>query len=339
MPEIQSVLCALDFRKELLDRIDRAFAPAIVHHVSIRDDEAIRRVIHEVDVAVLPDDLDERILEGERLRWVHCCHAGLTKSARPEVFERGIILTGAAGRSAPSLAEHAFFFMLALTYDAWRLHEAQQAHDWGRFSRQYAASRGLNGQTLGIVGLGNTGRAVARRAKAFDMRVLAYSRRVRETMPEDVDAYYAADAGDTVRPLLEACDYLVLCCHLSDETYHLIGRRELACMKPTAFLINLARGAVVDQAALFEALRGRVIAGAASDVFETEPLPADDPLWDLDNFLITPHATPRVADFQGNSTAALFENIRRYRSGEPLLNRFTERDVYTGGNLRPQRGV
>ena len=109
-------------------------------------------------------------------------------------------------------------------------------------------------------------------------------------------------------------------------------------------LAGVARGSVgraLEMAADegFLALRGRVIAGAASDVFETEPLPAEDPLWDLDNFLITPHATPRVADFQGNSTAALFENIRRYRGGEPLLNRFTERDVYTGGNLRPQRGV
>ncbi len=329
MPEIKSVLCALDFRPELLEKIDRAFAPAAVHHVSIRDDEAIRRVIHEVDVAVLPDDLDDRILAGENLRWVHCCHAGLTKSARPEVFARGIALTGAAGRSAPSLAEHAFFFMLALTYDAWRLHAAQQAHEWDGFARQYAAARGLNGQTLGIVGLGNTGRAVAAHAKAFDMRVLAYSRRVREELPENVDAYYAADGGATLRPLLEQCDYLVLCCHLSDETYRLIGRDELAAMKPTAFLINLSRGAVVDQAALAGALRGRVIAGAASDVFETEPLPADDPLWDLDNMLITPHATPRVADFQGNSTKALFENIERYRKGEPLCNQFTERDIYS----------
>ena len=329
MAEIQSVLCALDFRQELLNKIDRAFAPAAVHHVSIRDDEAIRRVIHDVDVAVLPDDLDDRILAGERLRWVHCCHAGLTKSARPEVFARGIILTGAAGRSAPSLAEHAFFFMLALTYDAWRLHEAQKACEWGSFVRQYAATRGLNGQTIGIVGLGNTGRAVARRAKAFDMRVLAYSRSVREMLPADVDVYYAADAGDTILPLLKACDYLVLCCHLSDETYRLIGRDELAAMKRTAFLINMARGAVVDQTALYEALRDHVIAGAAADVFEKEPLPPEDPLWGLDNMLITPHATPRVADFQGNSVKALLENIEHYKRDEPMVNRFTVRDVYT----------
>lgn len=330
MPEIKSVLCALDgFRPALLEEIDRAFAPAVVHHVSIHDDEAIRRVIHEVDVAVLPDDLDDRILAGENLRWIHCCHAGLTKSARPEVFRRGILLSGAAGRSAPSLAEHAFFFLLALTYDAWRLHDAQKAHEWTPMARQYAASRGLNGQTLGIIGLGNTGRAIAQRAKAFDMRVLAYSRSVRAQLPPNVDAYYAADGGDSVRTLLAQCDYVVLCCHLSDETYRLIGRDELAAMKPTAFLVNMARGAVVDSAALAEALRTHGIAGAASDVFETEPLPPDDPLWEAENFLITPHATPRVVDFQGNSTKALFENIARYRAGEPLVNRFTERDKFS----------
>ncbi len=329
MAELHAVLCALDFRPALLEEIDRAFAPAKVYHVNIHDDEGIRRVIHQVDAAVLPDDLDERILAGEKLRWIHCCHAGLTRSARPEVFDRGIALTGAAGRSAPSLAEHAFFFMLALTYDAWRLHEAQKAHEWGSFVRQYAGARGLNGQTLGIVGLGNTGRAVARRAKVFDMRVLAYSRSRRDELPPDVDAYFSADAGDSLTPLLRESDYVLLCCHLSDETWHLIGSEELAEMKRSAFLVNMARGAVVDQTALCAALRDGVIAGAAADVFDPEPLPPDSPLWDLPNMLITPHATPRVADFQKNSTDALFENIRRWRADEPLINRFTERDVYT----------
>ena len=329
MAEIRAVLCALDFRPELLDEIDRAFAPAKVYHVDFHDDAAIARVIPEVDVAVLPDDLDDRILEGRQLRWVHCCHAGLTKSARPEVFARDIALTGAAGRSAPSLAEHAFFFMLALTYDAWRLHEAQRAHEWGSFTRQYAVTRGLNGQTLGIVGLGNTGRAAAARAKAFDMRVLAYTRSPRDRLPDHVDALWCADRGESVEPLLRDSDYVLLCCNLSDATWQLIGREQLAMMKPTAFLINMGRGGLVDHAALYEALRDGVIRGAAADVFDPEPLPADSPLWDLPNMLITPHATPRVADFQRSSIQALLENIRHWRADEPLRNRFLPRDVFT----------
>ena len=335
MAELNAVLCALDFRPELLEEIDRAFAPAKVYHVDFHDDAAIREVIGRVDAAVLPDDLDDRILAGENLRWVHCCHAGLTKSARPEVFRRGIALTGAAGRSAPSLAEHAFFFMLALTYDAWRLHEAQKAHEWGGFVRQYAVSRGLNSQTLGIVGLGNTGRAAALRAKAFDMRVLAYTRRHRDTPPENVDRCLCADDGDSLIPMLRECDYVLLSCNLSDETWHLIGEAELAAMKPTAFLVNMSRGGIVDQDALYRALRDGVIRGAAADVFDPEPLPPESPLWDLPNMLITPHATPRVADFQRSSIAALLENIRRWRADEPLLNRFTERDVFTKGQMAP----
>ena len=327
--EIRAVLSAVNLGPEMEERINTAFAPAKVHHVSFRDSEAIARVINEVDVAVLPGDLDERILEGEGLKWVHCCHSGLTKSARAEVFERGILLSGAAGRSAPSLAEHAFFFALALTYDVYRLREAQQAHSWGEMAKQYAASRGLNGQTIGIIGLGNTGRAVAKRAQAFEMRVMAYSRSAVEGLPENVDEYFAAERGENIDKMLSKCDFLVLCCHLSDETYHMIGKRELGMMKPSAVLINMARGAVVDQTALYEALNNRTIAGAGCDVFDPEPLPQDSPLWDLPNIIITPHATPRVANFAESSTRTLFENIKRYQNGEPLLNALTARDIFT----------
>jgi len=328
MPEIKSVLCALNFRSELLEKIERACAPAVVHHVDIHDDAAIARVIDEVDVAILPDDLDDRILAGRRLRWIHCCHAGLTKSARPEVFARGIRLSGSAGRSAPSLAEHAFFFLLALTYDAWRLHDAQRAHAWTGMQMQYARTRGLNGQTLGIVGFGHMGAAIAARAKAFEMNVLVYSRSARET-PENVDAYYAGDAGGDLHEFLSQCDYIVLCCHLSNETYHLIDRAAFAAMKPTARLVNMARGPVVDTDALADALRSGRLAAAASDVFDQEPLPADSPLWELPNFLISPHATPRVADFEGNSARVVLENIPRYLAGERLINELTARDQYS----------
>lgn len=326
---IHEVLCAVDYGAIMRKKIDHAFAPAIVHHVEWGDKEAIEEVIHSVDVAVLPNDLDDHILKGEKLRWIHCCHAGLTKSAREEVFKRDILLTGAAGRSALSLAEHVFFFALALTYDAYRLKDAQELHDWTRIAHQYANTRGLNGKTMGIIGLGHTGREVALRAKAFDMRVLAYSRRARVHRPENVDAYYAQEAGESIGLLLRDSDYVVLCCHLSDATYHLITSYELSRMKPTAFLINMARGPVVDQTALREALQRNVIAGAGCDVFDVEPLPTDDPIWDVPNLIITPHATPHVPDVAGNSTSTLFENIERYRKGTEMINRLTIRDIYT----------
>ena len=329
MNDIKAVLTTVRYDKEHLERLIRAFAPAPVYHFDPEDEQGIRSVLDKVDVAVLDADLNDLILEAPGLRWIHCSHAGLTKSARPAVFERGIILTGAAGRSAPSLAEHVFFFMLSHVYDAARLREAQNAHDWSRFSKQYAGSRGLSGQTIGIIGLGNTGKAVAERAKAFRMRVLAYSRSAQAQTPEHVDEFFALDSGDTIDRLIRESDFVVLCCHLSNETYHMIGAEQFAAMKPTACLVNLSRGSVVDEDALYHALKNHVIAGAGSDVFETEPLPADSPLWDLPNMTITPHSTPRVADMHGNALDILADNIRRYKNGEPMRNRVTARDIYT----------
>ena len=116
---------------------------------------------------------------------------------------------------------------------------------------------------------------------------------------------------------------------LSDATHHLIGERELQLMKPSAYLINMARGAVVDEAALLGALQAGRIAGAGLDTFEREPLPPESPLWDAPNTLITPHTTPQVSDRTGRSLAIIEENARRYRSGEPLLNLLRPEDVYT----------
>ena len=328
---VTGVLCTAMFRREYLDQIAGAFAPAPVYFFAPEDSSGIASVLDKIDIAVLDGDLNGQILEAQNLRWVHCCHAGLDKSARPEVFRRGIALTSAAGRSRLSLAEHVFFFALGHVYDVYRLHENQKNRLWKPMVEQYAVSRGLSGTTMGIIGLGNTGMEAASMAKAFNMRVLGYSRGERKTLPANVDEYYHAGQAGGLDTLLRESDFVVLCCRLSDQTYRLIGEREFSLMKPSAVLINMARGAVVDEAALVTALKTGVIAGAASDVFEIEPLPAESPLWDLPNMMITPHATPRVADIQANSLDILLENIRRYKDGTPMLNRLTEEDVYTGG--------
>lgn len=323
------VLCTALYKQEYLQKMMEAFAPKPVYYFDPEDRDGIRSVLGKVDVAVLDNDLDSLILQANGLRWIHCCHAGLDKSARPEVFRRGIILTGAAGRSRFSLAEHVFFFALSHVYDVYRLHAEQQNRRWRPMAERYASSRGLSGRTIGIIGMGNTGTEVALRAKAFQMRVLGYSRRELTETPQHVDRYYSAEQDGGLEAVLRESDFLVLCCRLTDQTHHMIGERELTMMKPSAVLINVSRGAVVDENALSAALSGGVIAGAASDVFETEPLPENSPLWDLPNMIITPHATPRVADIQENSLNILLQNIRRYRLGEPMINQLTEDDIYT----------
>ncbi|WP_248930670.1 D-2-hydroxyacid dehydrogenase [Paenibacillus hamazuiensis] len=327
MRDIRVVLTTVDYKEEHYRRLVQAFEPASLIRLRSDDREGIRQALEVADVAVLAGDiLDERFFQAPLLRWIHCDHAGLNKSARPELFERGLLVTSSAGRSSPALAEHAIFFMLALAYQFPRFLDAQRAHQWGVPGQNDL--RGLYGRTVGIVGMGNTGADLAVRAKAMGMRVLGY-RRSSAPPPPGVDRLFCAADGDSLDELLTESDFIVLAVPLSNATHHLIGRRELALMKRSACIVNMARGAVIDEAALAEALYAGQIGGAGLDTFTREPLPSDSPLWDAPNTLITPHTTPQVPDRTGRSIDIIAENVRRYRAGEPLLNELRPDDVYT----------
>ena len=290
------------------------------------DEFGFAEALARADVAILAKDPDERFFKAPRLRWIHVDHAGLDRAAKPEAFRDGLAITGSAGRSAPVLAEHALFFALNLAYGASAFHEAKRAHRWGVEGQDDL--RGLFGRTIGIVGFGNTGSELATRAQAFGMNVIAYRRRSGAT-PPTVDRMLSADAGDSLDTLLEESDFVVLALGLSEATYRLIGARELDLIGPRGYLINMARGPIVDEAELIRALQEGRLAGAGLDTFEIEPLPESSPLWDLPNVVITPHVTPAVPDRTGRSLEIIVENIRRFSAGEPLLNRLTPEDVYT----------
>jgi phosphoglycerate dehydrogenase-like enzyme len=323
MAEIRVVLLTVRWAEEYVARLRQALGD--VEIVRTQDRAEIERALQRADVAILSGDLDDRYADAPNLGWVHCDHAGLNKSARPWVFERGLLVTSSSGRSAPALAEHAILFMLLFSYRFPAFLEAQRQHRWGIEGQDQL--RGLIGRTVGIVGLGNTGQELASRAQALKMRVLGYRRRA-EDVP-GVDRLYAAERGDALDDLLREADFVVLATPLSDATHHLIGARELGLMKRSAVLVNMARGGVVDEAALLSALREGRIAGAGLDTFAVEPLPPDSPLWDAPNVLITPHTTPQVPDRTARSLEMITENIRRYRAGERLLNLLTPADVYT----------
>jgi phosphoglycerate dehydrogenase-like enzyme len=332
MRTIGTVFTTVPYTGWHIDKLREAFAPAKLVQVDKNDAGGIARLLDQADVAILAGDLDDRYIAAPRIKWIHCDHSGLNNSARPGVFGRGIIVTGSAGRSAPVLAEHALFLILSLIYDGHGLHDAQKAHRW-RGIPGYMDRRGMFSKTMGIIGLGYTGQELARRARLFGMRVLGYRRSVTQP-PDGVDVLYCLDRGDTIEPLLRESDIVVLSARLSDETWHMIGARELAMMKRSAFLINMARGAVVDEESLVTALHAGTIAGAGSDVFETEPLPPESGLWDAPNMVITPHCTPEVPDLWAQGLNIICENIRRYRAGEPMLNQLVPRDVYTKGSNR-----
>ncbi|TBL79890.1 D-2-hydroxyacid dehydrogenase [Paenibacillus thalictri] len=325
---IRTVLATVPYTGWHLEKLRNAFGPEVHFiHLSKDDTAGIAEALEEADVAILQSDLDERYLAAPKLRWIHCDHSGLNKSARPEVFERGLQVTGSAGRSGPVLAEHIFFLTLSLIYDAHGLHDAQKEHRW-RGIPGYEERRGLYGKTMGIIGMGFTGKELAVRAKAFGMRVLGYRRSVTEP-PAGVDKLFCADRGETIDELLRESDVVVLAVRLSDETHHLIGEAELQAMKNTAYLINMARGLVIDEQALIHALHQGIIGGAGLDTFAQEPLPADNPLWDAPNLVITPHCTPEMPDLTARSLDIICDNIVRYREGRPLLNELVPNDVYT----------
>ena len=172
--EIKKVLVTANYGGAHWLRLKESFGPAHLVRVEHSDREAVETALTEVDVAIIRGDIDERFLNREQLKWVHCDHAGIEKSARPEVFESGLLVSGSSGRSAPALAEHAIMFMLNLCYQFPKFLDAQRRHQWG--IEEQGELRGLIGKTVGILGLGHTGGELATRCKAFGMRVLAWRR-------------------------------------------------------------------------------------------------------------------------------------------------------------------
>lgn len=329
MPEIKNVLVTAYIKPENQKKLEQALAPANVTFCVPYGPGAKEKIAREAkgkDVCILNGDLDDSILASEELKWIHCCRAGVEKSTKPEVFERGIILTSSSGRSAPALAEHALMFMLSLTYDLPMLMRAQKDHKWA-VSRAYSEKTGMYRKTVGIIGLGKTGSEVARLTKSFDMKVLAWDRRRKEA--PNVDQVYGAENGDDLNELLLQCDYVVLSLELNDQTFHIIDTAQLAAMKKTALLINMGRGGLVNEPAMIEALKNGGIAGAGLDTFETEPLPLESPLWDLPNVIITPHITPQLPDKEERMLDYVYQNIKAYRENGAFVNRVTLRNMLT----------
>lgn len=275
--------------------------------------EDLARWWREAEVLVtfrLPKDLGER---APNLRWVQLLTAGIDHFVRSGALDLPLTFTKASGVVSTPIAEYVLWGMLSFAKRAPEAMRYQRESQWKRF-----ALRSLTGQTVGIVGLGAIGREVARLAKPFGLRVLATRRGAAPGQHEpNVDELIPADRLDD---LLAASDYVVLAVPATPETERLIDAAALARMKPTAVVINVARGTVIDQDALTAALRAERIGGAVLDVFDPEPLPADSPLWALPNCLITAHISGWDSRYNEHAVALFVDNLRRYLAGEPLRN-------------------
>lgn len=257
------------------------------------------------------------------VRWIQATSTGIGQTLlRSGLIDAPIVFTTARGIHARPLAEFALLAMLWFAKDGFRMVRDQVAHRWQRY-----CGRTLRGATAAVIGMGTIGREVARCCRFMGMRVLATRRRA-ETVDDLqglVDRLVPVSALTTILP---EADFVVLAVPHTPQTERLIGARELRAVKPGAVLINLARGAVVDEPAMIEALRDGRLGGAALDVLVAEPPAADNPLWDLPTVLLSPHSASTVAG-ENAALADLFcENLRRYRRGEPLLNVFDRDRLY-----------
>ena len=253
-----------------------------------------------------------------RLRWIHSTAASVTGVLFPELVASDVIVTNAKGLHADAMAEHALAMMLAFTRKLHRARDAQRAHEWAQavMWEQSPAIGSLAGGTLGLVGLGAIGAAIAVRARALGMRVLAVRRRP-AVDPAPADEQWPASR---LHELLPRVDWLVIVAPHTPETERLIGREELALLRTDARLMNLGRGALVDETALIEALRSKQLAGAALDVFENEPLSPTSPLWDLPEVILTPHTSGLAPRLWERAMEQFEANLRRFIAGEPLEN-------------------
>jgi phosphoglycerate dehydrogenase-like enzyme len=259
----------------------------------------------------------EQFAAARNLRWLHVPSAAVHPLLFAELVNSDVVLTNSREVHGPVVAEHVLALIFALAKKIPHAARLQQQHVWGQEAmwNDGPRPREIAGATLGLIGVGSIGRRVAQMASALGMRVIAVREHAEKGSPEGVEAVFGPSAIDE---MLKQSDYVVLAAPLIAATQRLINADRLAMMKPDACLINVGRGEQVDEAALVEALRARRIAGAALDVFEREPLPADSPLWSVENLLITPHIASQTEKLWERHFELFSDNLRRYLARQPL---------------------
>jgi D-2-hydroxyacid dehydrogenase (NADP+) len=307
-PRVILILARLEDR--YLDQI-RAVDPGL-SVIAASDTDRALALAPEAEVIVawqIPPAVMER---AGRLRWIHATAAGVDTLLYPAVQEGRVVLTSSVGVHSTGLPEHVMALVLMFSR---RLHAAvrnQMAHRWNRAS---TIGDEISGKMLGVLGLGTIGRTLAHRASAFGMRVIG-TKRTPGSIPH-VERVLPPEGTDEV---LRESDFVAAILPLTAQTRGLIDARALGLMKRTAVLINVGRGAVVQEAALIDALRAGTIAGAGLDVFEREPLPSDSPLYDMENVVVTPHVSGASPTYFDRAVPFFCENLRRYLAGQPMVN-------------------
>lgn len=326
-----NVIITLPFPENLVARL-RSISPRLkINVIKARKAEEVpaeqwaqAEVLYTNRVLPLPE-------QAPNLKWIQFHWAGVDHALdAPILSQPGLIATTLSGAAASQMAEYIMMMLLSLGHHLPDLLNHQRRGEWPKDRWERFSPLELRDATVGIIGYGSVGRQVARLLQPFGARVLASKRNAMQ--PQD-NGYTPEGLGDpdgdlvtrlyppeALRSLVKDCDFVVVTTPLTPRTRSLVNAEVLAAMKPTAYLVDASRGTVVDQAALIAALRDHKIAGAALDVFAEEPLPDDNPLWKLNNVILTPHISGNTPHYDERAVALFAENLRRYLAGQPLLN-------------------
>jgi phosphoglycerate dehydrogenase-like enzyme len=285
-------------------------------HIVGHEPQAFAAVVNE-PVVIFAWSTSKKLLQDvfsmcKQVLWVQSRSAGLDSVLFPELVSSEVPLTNGSGVFSQSLGEFSLAAILYFAKDFRRMLRNQAAGVWEQFDVEE-----ISRQTVGIVGYGDIGRAVAKRLHPMGMTVLALKRHPPQAPDPLVDQFY--ENADLAK-MLPRCDYVVVSLPLTAETHHMISDAEFAAMKPTAVVINVGRGPVIDEQAMVRALTAKRIKGAGLDVFEHEPLPPGDPMYSLENVLLSPHTADHTADWLNDAVTFFLEQYRRFSNGEPLQN-------------------
>lgn len=297
-----------------------------INFVNRRSYDTIEEDLRDADIVVSWSLNGEQIKAAPHLRWIHSTAAAIHQLLIPEIVNSNIIITNARSVHGPVVAEHVLALMFALAKRLKTAQLFQQEHRWGQelMTAEQPPIRELRDSVLGIVGVGSIGGHVARVASSIGMKVIA----VRANPTKGVDWVEPSDPmralhrvydPKDIHRMLEESDFVVISAPVTSATTKLIDSAALAVMKSDAYLINIARGALIDEKALVRALQEKKIGGAALDVFEEEPLPAESPLWALENVLITPHQAGISHKLWERQYTLFSDNLSRFLKGAPLI--------------------
>ena len=316
----------IDRIREAVPSVDVIYRPDLIgaplfhaHHTAIPDrtpaqEAEWRALLSQADILFDFDHTHREDLPqlARNLKWIQTTSAGIGQFVKSYGYDQqGWIFTTASGVHARPLAEFCLMAMLTFVKNYRLMNEQKHAHHWQRFNNTE-----LRGMTLGVVGLGKIGRELAQVCRFMDMRVIG----TRRDVSREVDGVDQLVAPSQLDEMLPQVDFLVLCLPHTPETECLLNEDRIALLKPGAYFINVARGILVDQAALTQALIEGRLGGAALDVTNPEPLPKDDPLWDLPNVIISHHSASTADTENGKLTDLFIRNLRRYLADEPMEN-------------------